>query len=116
MKTLRIIIVALTVSVVLSVSGPWVQEAESTEETLKLMPIPSPEITGLHDNLVTAISNEAESLPVDRLNVSRRFRIIAQGSADFLNSFRQSSFRHHRLRPYHRQELIFGHQLSWSAC
>jgi serine protease Do len=61
MKALKIIIATLTVSVVLSVSGPWVQVAESTEETLKLMPIPSPESTGLHDNLVTAISKVAES-------------------------------------------------------
>jgi Do/DeqQ family serine protease len=61
MKALRIIIATLTMSVVLSVNVPGVQAAESTKEILKLMPIPSPEIAGLQDNLVTAISKVAES-------------------------------------------------------
>ena len=60
MKSLRIIIATLIVSVVLGISGPGIQAAEPAKETLKLTPIPSPEITGPQNNLITAISRVAE--------------------------------------------------------
>ncbi len=48
---------------------------------------------------------------MDRLDIAWRLRIIAQGSADFLNPFRQSGFRHDNVRPYRCQEIVFGDQL-----
>jgi serine protease Do len=61
MKAVRIAIAALAVSAFLSVISLGVQAAESTNERLKLMPIPSPESAALGADLITAISKVAES-------------------------------------------------------
>jgi serine protease Do len=61
MKTLRVVIVTLAVSAVLSLGSLSVQAQESPKATLKLMPVPTPESAAQQVDLVTAISKVAES-------------------------------------------------------
>jgi serine protease Do len=61
MKALRIIVATLAVSIFLTVCCLEVQAAESPKQTLKLMPVQSPESAAAHENLISAIAKVAES-------------------------------------------------------
>ena len=110
MKAPKTILATLIMLVVLSISGLGVHAAESAKEILKLMPTPSPEITGLHNNLVTAISKVAEStIPsVVLIEVTER-RTVQNPFLPFEgNPFFRQFFGAPRKMPKKFQEKLMG--------